>query len=82
MVKYVKLIIEDDVDIKHIMPLARQFASVNFKKSTIYAWDTARTDDTYTVSFPEPKTCGRLVGKSLGKDLVCGVDGYICPNCK
>ena len=26
MVKYVKLIIEDDVDIKHIMPLARQFA--------------------------------------------------------
>ena len=88
MAKYVKLIIEDNDTMKHIMSLTREFASANFKKSTKYAWDTQRTDDTYTVSFPEPapeslsKPCGRLVGKIGDKDLICGVDDYLCPECK
>lgn len=85
MVKYVKLIVEDNIDIKNIMPLIREFASKNFKKSTIYAWNSERTDDTYTVSFPEPKPfqpCSRLVGKIGGKDLVCGLNDYLCPECQ
>lgn len=86
MAKYIKFVVETDTPMKNITEKARKFASENFDKYIIYAWDTERVDDTYSASFspehPSHESCGRAIGSVAGRQLICGKDDYLCPECR